>query len=141
MGLDILAYIEVRRDGRWDYVRPEPPHVLPGEFYRDRRDSHPVPLLCDQSHTLFDLLRNPDPGSLGEAVGAHAARRGLPPDVSPALSHVGRSYAGEPPPGWLTPRELQEELSGYASDIDEVIAALQGLGRPDDVRVVYEFVF
>jgi len=169
MGCDIHIYAEVKENGEWEKVGPvfDDPYYAPERPLSDWNQPKIDQPYVGRNYDLFAILadvRN-GRGFAGVPTGTGfvpiAAPRGLPNDVTPGVEAQADSWGRDGHShSWLLLSELQgydwdqvtthvsyytsvQWESTYRDSVGEhffkTITALQALGHPDSVRIVFWF--
>lgn len=154
-------YVEKKVDGVWTSVWPTPVRVrrdvptdelasFPGVWGTDDEEwasldaERASPLFVERNYTLFGALA----GVRGdESEPTICAPKGWPADAAPVAAWAKRSWDADAHScSWLTLRELLAHdwavpvYNGYCEHFRDVtLPAMQALGAPDDVRIVFFF--
>lgn len=157
MGCDIHLMAEVRhryvdaskkpeeKREFWSWVAPAPEDRRE-PFNSNRHDAHAhlwhvAEWYSGRSYALFGILAGvrSDEEPIVEP-------RGLPEDMSHEVKHASEEcdffWLGDHSFSWLTLAELLEHrqrIAKVSPEFDKVITALQKVGPPEDVRIVFGF--
>lgn len=162
MGCDIHMFVEVRRDGEWQSADKWAP-------YKYWEESDGTPRLTvnydDQRYTsrnyvLFAVLADVRNNRVEPRVAPICDPRGLPNDCDPRVKAEADCWEGDAHShSWLTMAELRgynwgqstaplmrngdwapgDTYAEWCSGFLSVLDTLDGLGAPDDVRIVFWF--